>query len=115
MSGALLRLPDRITVLNAAVIGDDGHGNPVVDWAHADTAVEPALVEPLTGAEYLVSADTIISRYKLLLHPKTAAAATSRVQWCGTTYEIEGEVQPTTSVLGRRDHCEAVMRAVADA
>lgn len=108
----LLFLPDRVVVLNAPVIADDGHGNPVVDWDHAVEKTEPAVVQPLASSEYAISGDTIVSRYKLILHPKTAATALSRVRWRGNTYDIEGQVQLTSTVNGRPDHREAMMRAL---
>jgi len=109
VTGVGLRLPDRVTVLNAASTIDDGQGNLVPDWAHAVEKREQALVEPLTAEEYTAARDTIVSRYKLMLHAKTAATGTSRIVWRGSTFEIAGEVQLTTSVSGRPDHREAFM------
>jgi hypothetical protein len=108
----LLFLPDRIAVLNAPIIADDGHGNPVVDWDNAVEKTEPAGVQPLAAAEYSISGDTIVSRYKLILHPKTVATALSRIRWRGDVYDIEGQVQLTSSVTGRPDHREAMMRSL---
>jgi head-tail adaptor len=85
-------LPERVVVQNAATTGRDSHGNPVLNWQAPATAAERAFVAPLSTTELVAGQDVVISRYRILLHPRTAAKATSRILWRGGIFEVDGDV-----------------------
>jgi head-tail adaptor len=106
-------LPERITVLTAPTTGSDSHGNPVQDWAHPVTAGERAFVAPLSTSELVAGQDVVITRYRIVLHPKTSATSASRIVWRGGTFELDGDVQPVAALTGALDHAEAMLRRVS--
>jgi hypothetical protein len=112
----VIRLRDRIAVMDAADLSDDGHGNPVADWANAPSITEPANVTPLTGSsqgsENIAAQNVVISRYKMLLLPATTVDPESRVQWRGDTYEVVSDVLLSVDHANRPHHRVAYIERV---
>lgn len=110
----MARLRDRVTVLNAPVVVDPYNPNSPTsqrDWDAATARPEQATIRPLTSTETLLNADTIVSRWRILLPPDTTATGASRIKWRGLTFEIDGEVQPVPDHLARiRNHAAFLTR-----
>lgn len=82
-----------VTVRRATVTEDD-YGNPVRNWATAtSTPVAGCSVQPVIGDEVTVGRDTIVSRWKLYAPDETDLIASDRVEFDGSAYDVDGEVQ----------------------
>ncbi len=85
--------PHTVTIRRATVT-EDTYGNDTRNWATAPSvSVSGCSVQPVIGGEALVGRDTVVSRWNLFAPDGTDLLATDRVDWSGTSYEVDGEVQ----------------------
>lgn len=108
----MIRLLDRVSILNATVTPDP-YNTPERDWADAESVLEPAHLSPLSSSENLVNENTVTTRWRVILSPVTAAQSSSRVVWRDLTLEVDGDVEKHTDLRGRVHHCEALLKRVA--
>lgn len=89
-----MKLGPHTVVIRRATTTEDAYGNPVRNWGSAtSTSVPGCSVQPVLGAENLAQRDTVVSRWELYAPDGTDLLATDRVDWSGTSYEVDGEVQ----------------------
>lgn len=100
----MIRLRDKVQVLNATGTTEDSHGNPVPDWGNASELWEPADMQPASSDEDAVGGNVTVSRWTLKLLPQTTATDRSRVRWDGELYEVVAEVQLVKDHAKRPHH-----------
>lgn len=102
---------DTVTVLTRVAGADyDAHGNVIY---HDVETPERAEVRPLSTSEpFDPGRDVVITRYKVFLPPWAMVTSSTALRWRGSTYEVDGDVEPHTS-HGRTHHLEAVIRRVS--
>lgn len=104
----MTRLRDRVVVLTPGEsVEYDWHGNPIP--GPATEVEESAAVQGVSATENTVAAQTVVSRYSLLLLPGTTATAASQIRWRGNLYDIDGDVLVCSDRHARPHHCEALM------
>jgi len=100
-----------VTLLQPQISESWDSGVPAPDWdqppvEHPDT---PAAIEPLSSAEQVLTADTVISRWRLFLEPGTGITAQWRVRWLGIDHEVDGEIEVWQ---GRRPRVECTLKRI---
>lgn len=89
-----MRLGRHTIVVRRATVAEDEYGNDQRDWATAtSTTVTGCSVQPVLGAEVTVGRETVVSRWQVWAPDGTDLLATDRVEWDGSTYDVDGEVQ----------------------
>lgn len=108
-----------VIVERAATIVE--RGDTLLDWSNtSDHELSGCRLQPMatdevlfTGAEQGgVARDAVITRWKLFGPYDGDLTARDRVQFEGTTYEVDGQVQRWRSPTGVLDHLECVLRLV---
>lgn len=107
----MIRLRDRIQIVNPAPGSDNPLGNPTggtIDW---DTAViEPAEMEPMTvNTEIQAGRDVALNRYRLVLCPVTAVTSRSLIKWHDDIWQVNGGVERYPDIRGNVHHHMCVL------
>jgi len=104
-------LRDRVTTVARVLAGYDDYGNPF--YADVESDPIPAELHPL-GSEEALSADrtVVITRFRVVVGPKVTISPSSAIRWRGTTYEVNGDIEPHTAG-GRLRHHEFTIRRAA--
>lgn len=94
-----------VTVIRPSL--SDDHGAQVPDWSNATEAESSGWsVQPLSTSEVLEHRDSTQIRWRAIGPYGADVAATDRLRFDDTTYEIVGEPQRWQSITGRLDHVE---------
>ncbi|MER7164500.1 head-tail adaptor protein [Micromonospora sp. NPDC000207] len=94
-----------------APLVDAAYGNRRRDWAVAERVAYPAEIRPVSSTEDVVNQQETTTRFRLTQHPEPDLLSTDRVEWNGSTFEVDGDVEPWTR-RGQLHHLEAVLLRV---
>lgn len=106
-----MKYADHVTILNAPHVEDGYNGGQRPDWPNATATRVPAAVQWQSTREDVEGRQTTISRATINTPPDAPLKATSRVQWDGLTFEVDGEAA-LHKRRGRPHHLEGVLRVV---
>jgi hypothetical protein len=85
--------PHTITLLRAAEQPSDYGNTSTLDWSNATrTDVAGCSVQPSSSSEFTIDRDTFITRFVVYAPASTDVRASDRVEWDGSTYDIDGDV-----------------------
>lgn len=104
---------DSVTVRRAPLTAPpaDRYGALRRDWTAATaTIVAGVSVQPVTAAETTVDREWASTRLMLFAPGDTSILATDRIDWRGTTYEVDGPAQEWIDDTGGVDHIEVVLK-----
>lgn len=105
-------LTDTIT-RRRAPLTSAGYGNQKRDWAAATSQAYPARVSPVSSTEDVVEQPRTVTRWKCTVGPDADLAATDRIDWDGSTYEIDGDVERHKGLRGLHHQTVVLMRVAA--
>ena len=92
-----VRLHDEAIILEPATKADSYTGLPVSDWDALPASATPERFkgEPLSSTEAVLTAETVVSRWRGYLPPMWDGILTPafRVRWDEKDYEIEGDIE----------------------
>lgn len=105
---------DRIVIRDAPLVVNARHGNRTRDWDQAGAVTaDGCSVQPYGAAEVVADREFTATHLRLFAPPGTALAATSRVIFDGTTYEVDGEPATWRDLDGRPSHIEAALKRLS--
>ncbi|HLL68815.1 MAG TPA: hypothetical protein VK453_24340 [Micromonosporaceae bacterium] len=107
---------DTITVLRAELTVTERYGSKRHrDWSTAtSTTVSGVSVQPFTAVEQTADREHAATRLRLFAPPTLDLAATDRVVWRGTTFEVDGEpARWFDTDTGAAEHVEAVLKRMS--
>ena len=101
---------DTVRVGDAPLVGDTRYGGSRRDWAQVTwTDLPGCAVQPISGEETAAGREFTATRVRLYAPGDGAGiSAHSRVEYDGTTYEVDGE--PARWRDGADRHVEAVLK-----
>lgn len=109
---------DTVEVLTAATTTDPYTGDAAEDWSQDPTIVPVSgEVQPLSSVEAVLTAQTVVSRWRAYLEPMAqdgtpvVVTAQNRIRYDGTDYEIDGKPD-VWKVGGSVDHYELLLKLV---
>ena len=80
----------------------------VRDWAHAEThTITGCSVQPSATASNFERSEQVTDRWQLFAPPKSDLMTGDRVEFDGTTYDLDGAPYEWTSPTGRVSHLQA--------
>ena len=92
-----VRLRDEAVLLEPDVSADRETEEQVPDWGKSPASATPTRfqAQPLTSTEEVLTADTVIARWRAFLPPTFAGIVTPawRVRWDDEDYEIDGDIE----------------------
>lgn len=97
-----------VALLEPATSVDEYDGSTSINWALPPTIHDGVLaaVEPISSTEAVLTAETIVSRFRLYLPGDTVIDARWRVRWQGEDYLIDGDVESWVNGRGTQYlHC----------
>ncbi|WP_242882589.1 hypothetical protein [Actinomadura litoris] len=96
---------DTITVLTSP--GTDPHGDPT--GPEQRTPVAGCQVQPAGSTETLDGRDTVTTRARVFAPASAQVTATSRVEWDGRSWDVDGEPGRWPDTAGNPHHLEFTM------
>lgn len=104
---------ETVIVRNAPLAAGGRYGNQQRDWANAtEQTVRDADVQPLTGTEDTIDREYAATHVRLYAPASADIHTESRIDWRGTTYEVDGE--PDRWFDGAAlDHIEATLKRLS--
>jgi hypothetical protein len=108
----VLLLHDTVTRVRAPLTAGP-YGGQQRDWSNTSSVAYPAEVQPVSSTEAVVDADRTVTRWRVVVGPGAAVAATDRIVWDGGTYEVDGDVERWKH-RGVLHHLEAVLMRVTE-
>lgn len=103
-------LADSVT-RRRAPLTSAGYGNQTRDWTTATSQAYPAWVSVVSSTEEVVGQPRTLTRWKCTVGPDADLAATDRIEWDGSTYEIDGDVERHKGPRGLHHQTVILMRA----
>lgn len=100
-----------VTVLRATETPDPRYGTLRRDWANPTaTVVKGCAVQQVSATEADVDREYAATHVRLFAPADADLAATDRVEYAGTTYEVDGEPAVWLDEAGRPHHIEAELK-----
>lgn len=95
---------DAVTVKRAALV--DRRGSKVLDWDNAEThQLAGCSVQPSTSTrDFDGRTVQVTEEWALYAPPNSDVKAGDRIEWNGSTFEIDGAPMPWASPSGRVSH-----------
>lgn len=106
-----MRLPDRITRLRAPLVAGD-YGNSSRDWSAAASTDLYVKVSFTSVTEVVGDEARTFTQAKVFGGPDLDLQASDRVVYRGETYEVAGEIMPSTDGRGNLHHVRARLRRI---
>lgn len=97
---------------------EDQYGNVGVDWNKPITVWpgKPGAVDPLSSDEAVLTAETVVSRWRCYLTAPDAQTLRMtpawRVRWNGEDYDTDGDVQLVQSRYAHRSYLTVLLKRV---
>lgn len=106
---------ETITIRRAALVTDGPYGARRRDWGGATTTVVGGCsVQPYGQPAEVTAGREFTSTHLRLFAPYgIELAAADRVEYAGTTFEVDGEPDRWRDEYGNPDHTEAALRRLA--
>lgn len=102
---------DTVTRVRAPLVTDE-YGQPTSqrDWTAATrTDINGCGMQPLPGYAYTLDRDAVVTRWRLVAPPDADLVSTDRIEWGGSTYEVDGDVESWSSPTGNLAHIKALL------
>lgn len=104
---------DTVTIRRASVVAGP-YNSTERNWSAATSTSSAADVQPLQTTEQIVGQDSVVTRWRIYLPAGADLVYTDRVDWDGSTFEVDGEVERWKR-RGVLHHLEAVLKRVQGA